>query len=154
MEYPKVVKAVFDPEVDRPGNSEILRSIFEIMHVTYDDATDKFTATYFRGKWGIAIEDRHDDEPEPHYYLEVGEGNYSIYKRRTYRTKYCDYYSEVVAEAGITEGPGEWRIHVWVASILDADLVAQEVSKAYKESMEKTLPDYCVLSSGETTFIK
>ena len=148
MEKPKIVLSVFDPEMDGPINTLVLRKIYELMQVEYSEKKDSFTS--FRYKcWGISIEDQHDEnEPSPHYILKVGEGDFeSSTTPKKLFVRYCDYHS---SEKGtIITAPGIWRIRVWIKDELDRVRydIATNVSFAYEQAMIESLKNYEILTS-------
>lgn len=147
MKRPNIIRAVFEPGMDCSINSMVLRVIYGTMGVKYQKESDSFTNG---AVWGIAIDDRHDegDEPDPHYQLEVGEGDYANQNEcKAYCIRYCDYHSTEDGE--IVTNPGRWTIRVWIPKDFhfDAYMVAALVNTAYEGTMIAVLPDYEILTS-------
>lgn len=146
MEYPVVYDHKFDPGMDIGINSRVIRSIFDIMGVTYR-LGEGFTAGF---DWRVAIKDRHDDEEDYHYVLELGEGpiieDYSYGK---FWAAYVDYHS--VPEVVVKMAPGMWFIEIWIEpkASMDNQLLrcAEKINAAYVDAMRAELPDYEILSS-------
>lgn len=147
------VRCKYEPEMDKPINSFLLMQIFRIMKVKYVHEEDAFTNGC---SWKVEIRDQHDhNEPSPHYILEVGEGDVSDIECKTFDTRYCDYYScgYVEQKSVIETNPGKWSISIWVPQKFfmyshdDIEDLAIEIDGAYKEAMNKALPDYFIASS-------
>lgn len=70
MDYPKILDFNFEPGMDKPINSALIRAAFEALGVKYDPESDSFVSKV--SSWAFRIEDWHDDrkvEPKPHYIL-------------------------------------------------------------------------------------
>ena len=152
MVTPKIVRSVFDPKMDRPINTRVLRAIYKIMEVKYYAIDDRFTAAPRFKWWGISIEDQHDKgETEPHYILKVGEGNFETEKPITLYVRYCDNHSldkkTKKGESKIKLDPGTWKISVWVPREVMGRDIALAVNEAYEQVMIDTLSDYEILTS-------
>ena len=169
MTSPKVTKAVFEPGTDSEINSLFIHAIFLIFGIKWSWKKQRFSGKPKWKAWGAAVEDQHDEnEKEPHYYLELGEGDFKSLKKRTYCVAYCDYHSygkkkkvkegkttKTVTEAKLDLAPGKWKIHVWIPDKAKvAKKIAQRVSDAYSKAMDKTLPDYFIPNSGKVKSIK
>ena len=147
MKYPVVYNPTkFDPSMDIGINSRVIRSIFEIMWVTYRPG-EGFTAGF---NWRVAIRDRHDDEEDFHYVLELGEGPIiEDYSHGRCGVAYVDYHS--VPEAVVKMAPGKWLIEIWIEpkASMDSQLLryAEKINAAYVDAMRAELPDYEILSS-------
>ncbi|MBR5027393.1 hypothetical protein IKX64_02300, partial [Candidatus Saccharibacteria bacterium] len=118
MVTPKIIQSVFDPKMDPPINTRVLRAIYENMGVEYCEIEDRFTAAPRFKCWGISIEDQHDKgEPEPHYILKVGEGDFEAYKPTVLYVRYCDNHSTKTQKGvgKIKLDPGTWKIRVWAS---------------------------------------
>ncbi len=99
MRYPKIFKSEFCLSMDKPINSKVIREIFRIMGVRYQQGD--FTAG---SDWRVTITDQHEDEDEPHYWLEVGEGEYAdSYYHATFTAAYCDYHSMSLQEKTLND---------------------------------------------------
>ncbi len=156
MRYPKIFKSEFCPSMDKPINSKLIREIFRIMEVRY--LQGGFTAG---SDWRVTITDQHEDEDEPHYWLEVGEGEYAdSYYHATFTAAYCDYHSmslqektlndaektinhvvDSVAERDeegvIEEAPGKWHIDIWI----NPDGIVNSL-KDYMKANDVSIRDY------------
>ena len=150
MKMPKIIRSKFEMGMDEPINTAVLRAAFRLIGVKYIPALDMFSAGT---AWGIAIDDSHDvgDEDEPHYFIEVGEGNYTEHECKTYKVRYCDYQTTETddGEKCIMVNPGEWKIRIWVSRYVavDPDEFAREINNAYNSVMITELKDYMILTS-------
>lgn len=148
MKTPTIVQSQYH-ECDLAINSAVLRAIHEeIMHVKYDRKTDTFSSEDVPW-WGIYIEDEHDEAKngieEPHYHLEIGEGEYRMHAPAKFATRYNDLESLDDCE-NIEKSPGWWRIHVWVP-YGNARKIAEAVDAVYRKVMKDTLSEFFILAS-------
>ena len=146
----------FDPEMDPPINSRLLEVIFELMEVKYDFYEDSFKSS--NHGWRVFIEDQHENnEPKPHYTLDVSNGDTSDLIHKTFCVKYCDYHSTVDEEGKpiIKTDPGMWKIHVyfreWVSPSKFYEC-ASAINEAYKSVMKENLKDYFIVTSPMLEF--
>ncbi len=151
MERPEIYQALFADAADAAINSRVLRAAFEYAKERYNPATDSFASDF--GEWGVCIEDQHDDETTPHYYLKFNHGNLDGCWFQAFHVRYCDYRSVVdenPMKMGIKENPGTYRIYVWLPkrTFNSAPYFAQAVNNAYIQAMTDMLPDYAILTSG------
>lgn len=154
MKYPEVI-CTFEPGMDCPINTKVLRAIFRIIGVKYDPESDSFTAHM---DWNVNIYDQHDNEDLPHYMLAVGENLTPVNEKdevcsRSYRVRYCDYLSEALSDnedvGEIKNNPGEWTIVIVLPSDKEGmcDQIAREINEAYEQAMIDSLPEYEILTS-------
>lgn len=154
MRIPTIRKTVYEPSMDKAINTALLRAIFKELGVKYSSGSDSFTSPMY--PWGVMIEDQHDDhevEPEPHYVLKVGEGDFEAEDKKSYATRYCDYESTTVGVplGTIATNPGTWTIHIWLPEKYTSICyrIAKNISDAYANVMAEVLPEYFIPSSTE-----
>ncbi len=167
MDYPKILDFDFEPGMDKPINSALIRAAFEALGVKYDPESDSFVSKV--SSWAFRIEDWHDDretEPKPHYILAVGSGDWESCDKASFRTRYCDYHSTTNLEEKIANGeepqegeaeiplilnaPGAWTITVWLPRGTLHNMgyhFANTLNQAYVDVMAKVLPDYFIPNS-------
>ena len=172
MKVPKIDKAVFEPKMDCQINSALIRKICQAMKIKYDWKKQCFKSKEYEAL-GADVTDWHHDheeEPEPHYDLRIGIGDYTSLKERVYCVEYCDYHSvgkkkktkvdgktKTITEGKIILAPGEWKIRLWLPKTVSkkkAKKIAQKISDAYAKAMADALPDYFILDSKKVKRIK
>ena len=148
--YPNINEATFgDPKSlefskrDACINSHIIKAAIKLFLPYMRVGAEGFTV---QTSWSVRIEDQHYSENEPHYILEIGEGSTADCVVAIVRTAYCDNHSHTKSRS-IEQAPGEYVV---TASVKDPDKVsalqlANAVSDAYAEALEKYFPDYYIL---------
>ena len=150
MKRPEIHDALYADAADAAINSRVLRAAFKYAKEKYNPETDSFASDF--GEWGVCIEDQHDNEVTPHYYLKFNDGNLDGCWFHAFHVRYCDYRSVVdenPMKMGIKENPGTYRIYVWLPkrTISSAAYFAQAINEAYIQAMIDELPDYEILTS-------